>query len=70
MIAYHVDNGADMTVGCVEVPSTKAREFGVMSVDARCASPLRGEAARPVPMPGRTDARSPPWASTFQRASS
>ena len=33
MIAHHVDNGADITVGCVEVPVERAREFGVMRTD-------------------------------------
>ncbi|MDV7401122.1 sugar phosphate nucleotidyltransferase, partial [Arthrospira platensis SPKY1] len=33
MIEHHIDTGADMTVGCIEVPIKQAREFGVMSVD-------------------------------------
>ncbi|MCK5717486.1 MAG: glucose-1-phosphate adenylyltransferase [Thiomargarita sp.] len=33
MIAEHVDNKADMTVGCLEVPLKEATEFGVMSID-------------------------------------
>ena len=33
MIAHHVESGADMTVGCVEVPLEQARSFGVMDVD-------------------------------------
>ncbi len=33
MIAYHVESGADMTVGCLEMETERAREFGVMSVD-------------------------------------
>jgi glucose-1-phosphate adenylyltransferase len=33
MIAHHVETGADMTVGCLEVDTERAREFGVMSVD-------------------------------------
>jgi glucose-1-phosphate adenylyltransferase len=32
MIAYHVEKGADITVGVVEVPVKEAREFGVLSV--------------------------------------
>jgi len=32
MIASHVEKGADITVGVVEVPSESAREFGVLSV--------------------------------------
>jgi glucose-1-phosphate adenylyltransferase len=33
MVAHHVETGADMTVGCIEVDVERAREFGVMSVD-------------------------------------
>jgi glucose-1-phosphate adenylyltransferase len=33
MLANHLAKGADVTVGCIEVPLQKAREFGVMSVD-------------------------------------
>ncbi len=33
MIAYHVENNADMTVGVLRVPLEDAREFGVMTVD-------------------------------------
>ena len=32
MIAYHVEKGADITVGVVEVPIVEAREFGVLTV--------------------------------------
>src|SRR5688572_10786040 len=32
MIASHVDKGADITIGVVQVPVAKAREFGVLSV--------------------------------------
>lgn len=34
MIAQHEQSGADVTVGCVEVPLSEASEFGVMKVDA------------------------------------
>jgi glucose-1-phosphate adenylyltransferase len=33
MLYEHVTSGADLTVGCIEVPRDDAREFGVMSVD-------------------------------------
>jgi glucose-1-phosphate adenylyltransferase len=33
MIAHHVEQQADMTVGCIEVELERAREFGVMTVD-------------------------------------
>ncbi len=35
MLASHVENNADMTVGCFEVPVEEARAFGVMQVDDR-----------------------------------
>ena len=34
MLAQHVESGADVTVGCIEVPRLDARGFGVMAVDA------------------------------------
>ncbi|MGO9428446.1 sugar phosphate nucleotidyltransferase, partial [Rhodoblastus sp.] len=34
MLAQHVESGADVTVGCIEVPRHDARGFGVMAVDA------------------------------------
>jgi glucose-1-phosphate adenylyltransferase len=34
MLRDHVDSGADVTVGCLEVPRSMAKEFGVMHVDA------------------------------------
>ncbi len=33
MIQQHVKSGADVTVGCIEVPRMEARAFGVMHVD-------------------------------------
>jgi glucose-1-phosphate adenylyltransferase len=33
MIAQHVENQADITVGCIEVPIDQAKEFGVMGTD-------------------------------------
>ncbi len=32
MIAHHVETGADVTVGCIEVPRQEAKGFGVMKV--------------------------------------
>ncbi|HVU04373.1 MAG TPA: glucose-1-phosphate adenylyltransferase [Polyangiaceae bacterium] len=34
MLEEHVERGADLTVGCMEVPRSQAHEFGVMDVDA------------------------------------
>lgn len=33
MLAAHVERGADVTVGCIEVPIEQASAFGVMAVD-------------------------------------
>lgn len=33
MLAFHTQNKADVTVGCIEVPTDQASAFGVMSVD-------------------------------------
>jgi len=34
MLQQHVDSGADVTIGCLEVPRKEASGFGVMAVDA------------------------------------
>jgi glucose-1-phosphate adenylyltransferase len=54
MLAQHVDTGADITVGTVEVPTERAREFGVLSVDETqrvCRFAEKPE--NPEPIPGR-----------------
>ncbi len=33
MVKHHVESGADVTVGCIEVPRMEAKGFGVMKVD-------------------------------------
>lgn len=33
MLAQHVDSGADVTIGCIDVPRMEAAGFGVMHVD-------------------------------------
>ena len=35
MLRQHVDEGADVTVGCLEVPKAEASDFGVMHVDGK-----------------------------------
>jgi glucose-1-phosphate adenylyltransferase len=35
MLQQHVDSGADVTIGCLEVPRLEATGFGVMHVDAQ-----------------------------------
>ncbi len=56
MIAQHVENQADMTVGCIEVDLQRAREFGVMTVDGdgRVVE-FHEKPAEPKPVPGRND---------------
>ncbi len=56
MIAYHVEKGADITVGVVEVPIAEAREFGVLSVtEWNRVTKFSEKPQQPEPMPGRTD---------------
>ena len=56
MLQQHVEQGADVTVGCLEVPREAASGFGVMHVDAtdRILSFLE-KPADPPAMPGRPD---------------
>lgn len=52
MIETHVASGADVTVGCVEVPVESASEFGVMSVDPTgWVSRFDEKPAQPTPLP-------------------
>jgi glucose-1-phosphate adenylyltransferase len=56
MIAYHVEKGADITVGVVEVPIVEAREFGVLSVtEWNRVTKFTEKPREPEPMPGRDD---------------
>jgi glucose-1-phosphate adenylyltransferase len=56
MVAYHVEKGADITVGVVEVPLDKAREFGVLSVtEWNRVTKFAEKPREPEPIPGRTD---------------
>jgi glucose-1-phosphate adenylyltransferase len=56
MIAYHVEKGADITVGVVEVPINDAREFGVLSVtEWNRVTQFMEKPSAPEPMPGRDD---------------
>jgi glucose-1-phosphate adenylyltransferase len=56
LLADHVRRGADMTVGCVEVPLDQARSFGVMAVDeAMRVTAFAEKPDRPAPMPGHAD---------------
>jgi len=53
MLAFHVEQGADMTVGCIEVPLKEATAFGVMSIDAhQHIVKFTEKPANPEHMPG------------------
>lgn len=56
MLEQHVESGADVTVGCLEVPIEDAKGFGVMHVDAddRIITFLE-KPKNPPPMPGKPD---------------
>lgn len=56
MLAAHVENEADITVGCIEVPIEDASAFGVMSVDADMRiREFEEKPAQPRPMPDKPD---------------
>lgn len=56
MIKHHVESGADVTVGCIEVPRMDARAFGVMHVDAQDnILNFVEKPADPPAMPGHPD---------------
>jgi glucose-1-phosphate adenylyltransferase len=56
MIAFHVEHGADITVGMIQVPVSQAHEFGVATVDAeQRVLRFTEKPANPEPMPGRPD---------------
>ncbi len=56
MIAQHVEHGADMTVGCLEVDLETAQAFGVMTVDGDGrVLEFDEKPDNPTPLPGRSD---------------
>ena len=56
MLYEHVSSGADLTVGCIEVPREEASEFGVMSVDSDFRiTKFTEKPENPDPMPGKAD---------------
>lgn len=56
MLAFHVENNADLTVGCVEVPIADAHAFGVMSIanDKRIYA-FTEKPVTPTPSPGNSE---------------
>ena len=56
MLAQHVENNADITVGCIEVPIEQASEFGVMEVDSNMkVQSFDEKPAKPKSSPGKED---------------
>jgi len=56
MLADHVDKGADLTIGCLEVSLDEAKEFGVMHVnEERQVQEFVEKPANPPCIPGRDD---------------
>lgn len=54
MLAQHAASGADVTVGTVEVPVERAREFGIVSVEeGNRITRFLEKPENPEPMPGR-----------------
>lgn len=56
MLQQHVDSGADVTIGCLEVPRNQASGFGIMAVDTsdRIVGFIE-KPADPPPMPGNSE---------------
>ena len=56
MLQQHVDTGADVTIGCLEVPRMEAVGFGVMHVDEKGrVTDFMEKPADPPAIPGRPD---------------
>ena len=56
MLKQHVESGADVTVGCLEMPRTESSGFGIMHVDENgLIQSFLEKPADPPPMPGKPD---------------
>ena len=56
MLVEHANSGADVTIGCIEVPRMEATGFGVMSVDETFKiTHFTEKPADPDAMPGKPD---------------
>ncbi len=56
MLVQHANSGADVTIGCIEVPRMEARGFGVMSVDETFKiTKFTEKPDDPDAMPGKPD---------------
>jgi glucose-1-phosphate adenylyltransferase len=57
MIASHMENGADITVGVIQVPLHEATGFGVMTIDeTNRVKAFDEKPVNPQPVPGNPDA--------------
>jgi len=56
MLAAHAESGADVTVGCIEVPLEEASAFGVMAVDGQWRiTEFAEKPEHPQPLPGNPE---------------
>lgn len=56
MLKQHVESGADVTVGCLEMPRAESSGFGIMHVDDNgVIQSFLEKPADPPPMPGKPD---------------
>lgn len=56
MLAAHVEKGADVTVGCFEIPIEQASAFGVMDIDSTGRiREFTEKPENPAPMPGNPE---------------
>lgn len=56
MLAAHVEQDAEITVGCIEVPLDEASAFGVMSIDDdQRIVEFQEKPEHPTPIPGTSD---------------
>ena len=56
MLQQHVEQGADVTVGCLEMPRSESSGFGIMDVDDQgLIRSFLEKPADPPPMPGKPD---------------
>ena len=56
MIAYHVEKGADITVGVVEVPAAESRHYGVLTAtEWNRVTKFTEKPAEPDTLPGKPD---------------
>jgi len=56
MLKQHVEQGADVTVGCLEMPRSESSGFGIMDIDEEgVIKSFLEKPADPPPMPGKPD---------------